>query len=452
MNTRLSSLFVASILAACSAGNDSSSTGNPGNTSSGGSGGSGAQTSTGPTGGAGAQGGSGGGFITTGGSTNCTDEDADTDNDGWTIAEGDCNDCDKNVSPSAIEVIGAPEGGAGGAGGTGGAGGASGGGGEGGAYVPVDEDCDGEIDEAAEPACDDGLALNSSSPIDGARAIELCRQASGPKDWGVVSAAYTRANGGSYTVNGQVGLQASFGPNVPPLRGGSLLALSSGFARLPGQPGACTDHLCDNGSFTPGTPPPGYPQDVPGCPIGEEINDDVALDLVLRAPSNATGYKFNFKFHSFEYAEYVCTAFNDQFIALVDPPPMGAQSGNISFDSLGNPVSVNVAFFDVCDTCADFADFCIGASCPSAPTPCCPSGPDQLLGTGFDNGFGDPFPEDGGGTSWLQTKAPIAGGEEFNLRFAIWDTGDSGYDSTVIVDNFEWIANGGTVLVETIPE
>ena len=57
-----------------------------------------------------------------------------------------------------------------------------------------------------------------------------------------------------------------------------------------------------------------------------EQNDDIGLDLTIRAPTNATGYKFNFKFHSFEFGEYVCTSFNDQFIALVNPPPMGSQN------------------------------------------------------------------------------------------------------------------------------
>lgn len=435
MNLRLTSLLAASLLVACSAGNDSSSTGNPSSTNTGGTGGGGGMT--GPTGGAGAQGGSGGAgtaqFMTTGGNTNCMDDDADADGDGWTIVEGDCNDCDKNVSPSAIEVVGAPEG-------NGGAGGAGGTGGEGG-YVPADEDCDGEIDEAPDPPCDDGIAVNSSSAVDGARAIELCRQAANDKDWGIVSAAYTRSNGTPYTVDAHIGIQASFGPNVPPLMGGSVLTLSSGFARLPGQMGACTSHSC--GTFGAQTPPPGFPQDVPGCPAGEDIHDDVALSLKLRAPSNATGYSFNFKFYSFEYEEYVCDLFNDQFIALVNPPPMGSQDGNISFDSLGNPVSVNIAFFDVCDPMD--MDICGGD--PN----CCPAGPGQLMGTGFENSFGTNF-EDAGGTSWLQTKAPIVGGEEFDLRFAIWDTGDSSWDSTVVLDNFEWIANGGTVLVETIPE
>ena len=28
----------------------------------------------------------------------------DDDNDGWTEAEGDCNDCNPNVNPGAIEL------------------------------------------------------------------------------------------------------------------------------------------------------------------------------------------------------------------------------------------------------------------------------------------------------------------------------------------------------------
>jgi hypothetical protein len=189
---------------------------------------------------------------------------------------------------------------------------------------------------------------------------------------------------------------------------------------------------------------------VPGCPVATAIHDDIALEVTLRAPTNATGYKFDFKFTSFEFAEYVCTNFNDQFIALVNPPPMGAQNGNISFDSLGNPVSVNIAFFDVCDYPDDFAAFCSGTMCPTEPPNLCSAGGSQLIGTGFDNAFGSNF-EDAGGTSWLRTAAPVEGGSAFAIRFAIWDTGDSSYDSTAIIDNFQWIADGGSVLVGTNP-
>ena len=98
-------------------------------------------------------------------------------------------------------------------------------------------------------------------------------------------------------------------------------------------------------------------------------------------------------------------------------------NGNISFDSMGNPVSVNIAFFNVCTGC--------------------PQGTGELSGTGFDTW------NDAGATSWLQTTAPIQGGDTFSIRWAIWDTGDTAYDSTALIDNFQWIAKGRTVDVGT---
>jgi hypothetical protein len=355
--------------------------------------------------------------------------DEDFDEDGFTINAGDCNDCDANVNPNAIEVI------------------VDGEGGGGGMMEPADEDCDGEVDNTPEP-CDAAIAVDTMDALDGARSIELCHQATPQSDWGVVSAQWVKANGTpAVGASLQRGVLENFGPNVLPRAGSSLLALASGTARLPGQAGACTNNSCYYG---PGTPPPGFPQDVTGCEISDLINDDVGLEVTLKAPSNATGYQFDFKFYSFEYAEYVCTFFNDQFIALVNPPPMGAQNGNISFDSQGNPVSVNIAFFDVCEHCNDFAQYCYTGTCPLPPVNCCSSGPAELMGNGFLDAYGSGF-EDGGGTSWLQTTAPIGPGETFTVRYAIWDVQDTAYDSTSIIDNFKWIANGGTVNVGTTP-
>ncbi|PMZ55309.1 hypothetical protein, partial [Pseudomonas sp. FW300-N1A5] len=93
------------------------------------------------------------------------------------------------------------------------------------------------------------------------------------------------------------------------------------------------------------------------------------------------GYSFDFKFHSFEYPNYVCerSGWNDEFVALVKPPPMGSyvpagsQFGNISFDGNMHPVSVNIGYFDVCDPNAPsrFAANCIrsGGPCPPLPNP-----------------------------------------------------------------------------------
>jgi hypothetical protein len=388
----------------CSAGMSDSSTGagNVGGSDEGGSAPS--------SGGNGSSGGSTGQFNPQGGGTPQPGCDSlpsqDSDMDGFTGQQGDCNDCDANVNPGAIEVIGTADDG-------------TGGGGGGGEYVPADEDCDGTADNVPEP-CDASLAMEGTDPYDGARAIELCKSAASDQDWGVVNAAWVRANGVPASVNAHMGILPDLGPNVPARAGARVLGISSGSARRPGDPGYVNHTTSINGV---GTAPPGFPQDVPGCAGSTNINDDVALELSVRAPTNATGYGFDFKFYSNEYPEWVCTSFNDQFIALVNPAPMGSLNGNISFDSMTNPVSVNVAFFDVCQGCT--------------------LGTTELQGSGFA--------ESEGGTSWLQTVAPIGGGETFSIRFAIWDTGDTAYDSTTIIDNFQWVANGGTVTVGTNP-
>lgn len=353
-----------------------------------------------------------------GSQTGCDAEpDEDKDGDGFTITAGDCNDCDANSNPGALEVIPEDTTGEGGAGGAG-------------EYVPADEDCDGTPDNLAPPSCDTGIALDSSLPLDAARAIELCKQAATDTDWGIVSAQYVRANGTPTSSNLQNGIMPSFGPNVTPRGGDSLFVISSGRGRIPGQPSACGSATC-NGSGA-GTPPSAaYPQNAPNCPIGTQINDDVALEATIRAPTNATGYQFDFKFYSFEYPDYICNLFNDQFFALVNPAPMGAMDGNVSFDSNGAPVSVNVAFFTVCAGCAD--------------------GELEMQGTGFDSWRGSFDDGEAGGTAWLRTQAPVTGGETFSIRFGIFDTQDSALDSTAVVDNFKWIANGGTVNIGTTP-
>jgi hypothetical protein len=331
--------------------------------------------------------------------------DEDKDKDGFSKAQGDCNDCDPSVNPGAIEVIATADA-------------------DGGVPEPADEDCDGMIDNVA-PPCDDGLALADVDASHAAQALEICKVAApaDPKSWGLLGAKYVRANGTPMSPSLQTGIEEAFGPNVAPRAGKRMMALSSGHARTPNQPGACGTQTCTENVGV--APPNGFPQDVPNCPGLSNINDDVALELSLRAPSNANGYAFDFFFVSFEYPEWVCTSYNDQFIALVSPPPAQSQNGNISFDSMSNPVSVNIAFFDVCQGC--------------------PLGAAQLAGTGFDL-WGD-----AGGTGWLTTQTPVKGGDTFSIRFAIWDTGDQALDSTTLIDDFRWLATSGTVETVTLP-
>ncbi len=417
-------LVLTSIALGCSAGiGDEFGASDPGS-------GGGSETGGSETGGSPSDGGSQGQFMGVGGGSTTPGCDSapseDGDMDGFTGAAGDCNDCDANVNPGAIEVVpvfNAPGCAADGAACTAGSDCCN-------AtcdpvdnvcvpYVPADEDCNGTDDDAP-PPCDTGIAIDASDPYDGARSIELCKQAVTPEEWGVTSAHWVRSNGAAATYNLHMGVLDNFGPNVATRAGERMLALSTGAARDTADPGFCAHSCSYNGG---GTAPTGFPQDVQGCPVSSVINDDVALELGLRAPTNATGFKFDFKFYSNEYPIFVCSTFNDQFVALVNPPPMGSYNGNISFDSVGNPVSVNVAFFDVCSGCT--------------------AGTAELDGTDFT--------PDNGATSWLQTTSPIAGGAEFSIRFATWDVGDTAWDSTTLIDNFQWIANGGTVTVGTTP-
>ncbi|WP_437576081.1 choice-of-anchor L domain-containing protein [Sorangium sp. So ce887] len=333
-----------------------------------------------------------------------TDPNADSDGDGFTPAGGDCNDVDGNVNPGAIEVeVTEPDA-------------------SGQIPAPADEDCDGAIDNVA-PPCDDGLSLEDFDPANGARAIDLCAFTSREDvRWGVLSARYVRGDGSPAARSPAVGLFDGFGPNVRVQGGARLLALSTGRARLPDHPDACWSESCS--SYGAGAAPPGFPQDNPDCPPSDFINDDIGLEVVLRAPRNATGYEFLFKFYTYEYPEWVCEDFNDQFVALATPAPPGSYNGNLSFDGEGRPVSVNIAFFDVCDGC--------------------PLGSGELVGTGFS-------PRHDGGTRWLKTRAPVRGGEEISLRFILFDTGDDRFDSTALIDGFRWIATGGTVSLETAP-
>jgi hypothetical protein len=239
---------------------------------------------------------------------------------------------------------------------------------------------------------------------------------------------------------------SGFGPNVSVRHGERMLALSSGTARQPTDPG----YQSVNG-FAKGYQsghPFGFPKESPSCPgtLTGTPNDSAGVEITIRTPQNAHGIKFDFDFYTFEWPGYVCSQFNDFFVALLEPFPEGQADGNISFDSQGNPVSVNNAFLEVCG--------CEGnppASCQAGgKTFPCSLGNTDLIGTGF--GF-DTAGSDHAGTGWLRTQAPVEPSSEIKLRFAVYDSGDGILDTTTLVDNFSWIAESGTQVGTTpIPE
>jgi hypothetical protein len=397
--------------AGCSSSSSSGGGSLDGGVSTGGStsGGSGGGLNLGGSGNGGGSGG-GGGKITQAPDCPNSDPNVDKDGDGYTGATGDCNECTTQMNAGAFDY---PANG-------------------------IDEDCNGTPDD--EPAGCDGstVDIGYGDPVVAAQVLGICRMAQNGS-WGLVSAAYVMADGTPGMNDLSHGLLPSFGPNVSPREGATMLALSSGTARAPGMPGFQSPELAMMGTFS--STPPGFPKDSPACSVATAsdttANNPAALELVIKAPSNANHMKFDFDFYTYEFPEYVCTAYNDFFVALVSPAPANAQDGNVSFDSQGNPVSVNNGFLEVCP-----AQTAGGKNFP------CALGTAELQGTGFDELLRT-GPH--AATGWLNTQAPIAPGQQFTVRFAIWDMGDEILDSTVLVDNFGWDLKEGQSTPVTTP-
>jgi hypothetical protein len=187
---------------------------------------------------------------------------------------------------------------------------------------------------------------------------------------------------------------------------------------------------------TTGMPPAGYPKESPACPgiVTGSCYDPAALEVEIRVPTNAHSFSFKFNFYTYEFPVYICSAYNDFFVATMNPIPTGLADGNISFDPDGNPISVNSTLLQVC------VPQTTGGKAYS-----CPLGPGLLAGTGFD----DPTTPHAA-TGWLQTRAPVVPGSVITLRFAIWDSGDALLDSTVLIDDFQWSVQPVSK-VETVP-
>lgn len=406
------------VIAACSASNDQKADfgkgngGGAGTDNPAGAGGGGDAGSAGDPG----VGGDDSGFIDPGsddGGTqgNCstagTDKNVDYDKDGYTMADGDCNECDKNTNPGAFDIPG----------------------------NTIDEDCNGTPDD--EPVgCDSAIKIDDADAFAGARAVGLCRKvdanATGKaKTWGVISAAYVKADGKTGMNAKSHGVVPDFGA-AKVQDGKSMLVLSSGTARAPNQAGY--QNPSGANMATTSVTPTGYPKDSAHCPgvttsKTKVANDPAALQVKIRVPTNGNSFSFNLNFYTYEFPQYVCTEYNDFYVTLMDPKVATLPDGNISFDQNQSPISVNNSLLQVCSP-----------QTAGGNKFTCPLGTGLLANTGFTSG---------GATGWLKTQAPVTPGSEITLLFAIWDAGDHVLDSTVLIDNFQWSVEAGVGITTT---
>lgn len=264
------------------------------------------------------------------------------------------------------------------------------------------------------PACDQSIALDDADALNAAKAIDICQTTTiGEDTWGVLDANFIRADGSLASNIKQWGIMKDFGDNVSARKGERMLVLSTGRARSHVQTGACGSESCSG--YGVGVPPAGFPQDIMGCiPTIKTIYDDIGFEVKMRAPKSAKGFSIDLCYFTFDYPLLACTAFTDQFVIIVSPDRSGAVNSNIAFDSNDHPIGVDNGFMD-------------------------PTQSSLMNGTGFKE-WGQ-----AGTTGWLRSTAPVKGGEEFTIRFIIWDTGDQSYDSSVLLDNFKWLTTSTSV-------
>jgi hypothetical protein len=148
---------------------------------------------------------------------------------------------------------------------------------------------------------------------------------------------------------------------------------------------------------------------------GAGAHDYAELRISAKVPEGADAFTYQFAFFTSEYPVWTSqgSPWNDMYVAWLESE---AWTGNISFDELGNPISINGVFLDYLD----------------ADSPTCERTPCEAPEL-------DGFAMDGhAGTRWLETVAPVVSGEEVEVIFAIFDLSDAYFDTVVLLDGVHW--------------
>lgn len=152
--------------------------------------------------------------------------------------------------------------------------------------------------------------------------------------------------------------------------------------------------------------------------MGALAFDYTEIRFTIKVPDDVVSFSYDFAFFTTEWPKYFGFQYNDLYVGWLESEQW---TGNISFDNMGNPITLNAVFFEYFNQG--------GALAP------------ELADTCMNHH---------GGTNWLTSTAPVQPGEEITVVFAIFDLSDNLLDSYVFLDNFQW-GCVPTTRPETVP-
>ncbi|MEM6295687.1 MAG: choice-of-anchor L domain-containing protein [Myxococcota bacterium] len=145
---------------------------------------------------------------------------------------------------------------------------------------------------------------------------------------------------------------------------------------------------------------------------GGSANDLLWFQFETQVPNGTFGFSFDFAYFSAEFPEWVDTTFNDIFLVWSDSE---SYTGNLCFVN-DEPCTVTALW-----------------------PPAFQEGDPVLEGTMFEASGSE-----GEATGWFQANGSAVPGELLQLTFAIFDMGDTAFDTLVLLDNFQWDCEGCT--------
>jgi hypothetical protein len=265
----------------------------------------------------------------------------------------------------------------------------------------VDDDCNGTVDDGA--ACDAAIASDTKDPIDFAHAIDMC------DPWVAAATFPTLADDRAHEVAPDWGV-------FKVQYGASMAALSNGIAADEDDTGYVAPQTGTAFNKT-GTAYPLTPHTFT-CLDGQgqtqthtdptTVNDYTELAVTLKVPTNARSFSIDLNYLTTDAPEWKCSQYDDQALVILEST---ALTGDVLADSNGDHMSVNSPFLVLNDATS-------------------------LQGTGMEVTTNQGIA--GGATGWMTLTAPVTPGDTIKLRFAIFDTLDSIYDSQLLVDHFRW--------------